>query len=344
VNPRDRSGVALPTVLLALLLLETLVAVTFVAVFAGARAARWAVAEAGARGAQDAGLVRAREAEWQPAWDTVTRSTTIAAARLPGGGMFTSAVVHLGPRLTATVVEGSVERDDARSVAAELGVRRPIVPHLDAALISGGQFDVSGTLTAEGQPSSQSEWSACVAPRAAAARLELPGLAAVALFDSLPHQTWRPFSLPAPSGVGVVIPEPAELGGVCLEGLWTNWGDPLDPSAACGAHFAIVYYDGALRIAGGRGQGTLIVAGDLTVAGGFVFHGLVAVRGRLVVEDPGFFVVGTLLVGEVLGQRHAVRGTLAVQYSKCFVELGLPASGKPDRLPGPSWLQLSDVP
>ena len=345
MSPRDCRGLALPTVLLALVLLETLVAVAYVGAMAWSRAARWAVTEAGARAAREAGLARARGAPWLQAWDTVSGREPLDSARLPGGSVFTMSLVHLGPRVTAIIAAGTNEWSDARAVAAELAVRRPIVPAVDAAFISGGAIDVEGTLFTRGQPSDDSEWAACVTPRAGAAHLELPGAEAVGLFDSLPHAIWRPFALPGPGPVGgVAAPEPVLVGGVCAAGPWSNWGDPLDRSSPCGSRYSVVYYDGALRIAGGRGQGTLVVFGDLTVGGGFVFHGLVAVRGRLVVEDGGFSVVGTLLVGEVLGQRHAVRGTLAVQYSKCLLEMGLPGSGKPDRLLGPSWLQLSEVP
>ena len=340
----DARGIALPTVLVALVLLETLVAVAFVAALAGARSARWSVADAVARGAREAGLARGWNAAWLRKWDTASIAVEVEAARLPGGGVFATSLVNLGPRVTAVVAEGRSERSDARAIAGELGVRRPASLDLEAAFISGAPIDVYGALVTRGQPSDSSEWAACATPRAASPHLQLSGAEAVALFDSLPHTVWRPFALaPAPVG-GVVIPGPVDLGGVCVVGVWTNWGDPLDPSAPCGAHHTVVYYDGTLRIAGGRGQGTLVVAGDLTVGGGFVFHGLVAVRGRLVVEDPGFAVVGTLLVGEVLGQRHAVSGTLAVQYSKCFVEMGLPASGRPDRLAGPGWLELPDMP
>jgi len=345
MSARACRGIALPAVLLALLLLETLVAVAYIGAIAWSRTARWAVTEAGARAAREAGLARARAAPWLQAWDTVSGRESLDSARLPGGSLFTTSLVHLGRRVTAILAAGAGEGSDARAVAAELVVRRPALPGVDAAFVSGGGLDVEGVLLTRGQPSDDSEWGACASPRAGVPHLELPGAEAVALFDSLPHEAWRPFALPGPAPVGgVVVPAPVLEGSTCAGGLWSNWGDPLDPFSPCGSHYATVYYDGALRIAGGRGQGTLVVVGDLTVGGGFVFHGLVAVRGRLVVEGGGFSVVGTLLVGELLGQRHAIRGTLAVQYSKCLLEMGLPASGKPSPLSGPSWLQLSEVP
>jgi len=339
-------GIALPTVLLVLVLLETLVMVAYIGALAWARTARWSAAEAGTRAAREAGLARAQQAPWLAVWDTASRRVPLESGRLPGGSVFATSLVHLGPRVTVTISEGTSERSDARAIAAQLGVRRPVLPRVDAALITGGGIDVEGALLTVGQPSDDDEWAACGSPRAAAAHLQLSSAEASALFDSLPHLTWRPFALsgPAPAG-GVITPGPVESGGVCAGAIWSNWGDPLAPLSACGAHYATVYYDGALRIAGGRGQGALVVMGDLIVGETFVFHGLVAVRGQLVVEqDASFTVVGTLLVGGVLGQRHAVRGTLAVQYSKCLLEMGLPASGAADHLPGPSWLELSEVP
>jgi hypothetical protein len=343
MRPVTGRGFALPTVMVALVILEALLAVAFIAVMTWARAAGWGVADARAREAAEAGLVRASTGPWSPAWDTASGPVVIAADRLPGGATFSTSLLPLGPRTVVLQSEGMIPGSESRVALAGIGTRQPRLPLLPAALTFGGGIDIEGAVVASGHPLDASGWAACGSPAAAADVLALAGEEAVAAFDALPHEVWRPFAI-APPAMLPVSPEPAVVDGRCDASLWSNWGDPLDPLAPCGTHYPIVYYDGALRIAGGRGQGLLVVTGDLTIGGSFAFHGLVAVRGRLIVEEPGASVVGTLLVGWVLGERHAVRGTLAVQYAKCMVEIGLPGSGAAQRLPGPSWFQAYGMP
>jgi hypothetical protein len=296
--------------MVALVILEALLAVAFIAVMTWARAAGWGVADARAREAAEAGLVRASTGPWSPAWDTASGPVVIAADRLPGGATFSTSLLPLGPRTVVLQSEGMIPGSESRVAVAGIGTRQPRLPLLPAALTFGGGIDIEGAVVASGHPLDASGW----------------------------------FAIAPPDAMLPVLPEPAVVDGRCDASLWSNWGDPLDPLAPCGTHYPIVYYDGALRIAGGRGQGLLVVTGDLTIGGSFAFHGLVAVRGRLIVEEPGASVVGTLLVGWVLGERHAVRGTLAVQYAKCMVEIGLPGSGAAQRLPGPSWFQAYGMP
>lgn len=79
-------------------------------------------------------------------------------------------------------------------------------------------------------------------------------------------------------------PKPDVVEGACRPGP-LNWGRPDDPSEPCGHHLPLVAGEGSLVVAGGQGQGILVVAGDLRVTGGARFHGVVLVAGDLEVGD-----------------------------------------------------------
>lgn len=342
---RSPHGFALPSVMVALLIIEALVAVAFVAVLTWARAAGWGIEHARAVEAAEAGLARAVSTPSEPAWDTASGPVFVTNAPLPGGAEVSASLLRVGRRTVFVRSTGTAGGSNARAVLARVATRRPRLPLPAAALAYGGGIDLHGAVLARGQPADTSGWAPCGSPAAAADVVAVPVDTARAAFDRLPHERWRPFAtVPPGSGPLVVLPEPVVADGRCDSSVWSNWGDPIDPLAPCGSHYTTVYYDGPLRIAGGRGQGLLVTGGDLTIGGDFRFHGLIAVRGRLVVEEPGATIVGTLLVGGVLNQRHDVRGTLAVLYAKCMVELGLPGTGAVNLLPGPSWLPGREVP
>lgn len=99
-----------------------------------------------------------------------------------------------------------------------------------------------------------------------------------------------------PAGPGVAgTPGPSlRLGRCDLEDPW-NWGDPLDPGGACGGVQVARVFPGGLALRGGRGQGLLVVLGDLDVAETY-FQGLVLVAGDLRLRE------GARLEGQVTVQ------------------------------------------
>jgi hypothetical protein len=80
-------------------------------------------------------------------------------------------------------------------------------------------------------------------------------------------------------------PAPVERFGSCVVDEAWGWGDPQEPWRPCGSHLPLRVAPSDLVVAGGAGQGTLLVGGDLTLTGGARYFGLVVVRGALRVED-----------------------------------------------------------
>jgi len=121
---------------------------------------------------------------------------------------------------------------------------------------------------------------------------------------------------------------PTMTGSACNKADLWNWGDPQNPSAACGNYFPLIYLTGPANIAAtGMGQGILMVDGDLEVRGGFEFRGLVLVRGQFSAVGSGVNIpriVGSVIAfgGAEVGESDDtsyIMGAATVQYSSCAV-------------------------
>ena len=78
--------------------------------------------------------------------------------------------------------------------------------------------------------------------------------------------------------------------GVCNNGqaFPGNWGNPLNPGAACSNWYPIIHVNGTGFIqSGGVGQGVLLVDGDLDLRGNFVFYGIIIVQGSISTQGSG---------------------------------------------------------
>ncbi len=108
-----------------------------------------------------------------------------------------------------------------------------------------------------------------------------------------------------------------------------NWGDPerLHPNTNCRNYYPIIHVNGTARIqSGGRGQGILLVEGDLDLRGDFLFHGIILTRGQVGVQGAGNRVLGTVLAEnglEIDPDLSTFVGASVVQYSSCAIDTAL---------------------
>jgi hypothetical protein len=135
--------------------------------------------------------------------------------------------------------------------------------------------------------------------------------------------------------VGPGTPEPLARGERCGEGAW-RWGDPGAGSGPCADRWVARRAPGDLVMEGGVGQGLLAVEGDLTVASGAHFRGLVLVGGALVLRD------GALLEGMARARGGvAVDATSRVRGSRCpplrALAQAAPVLSGPVRPAGGAW-------
>jgi hypothetical protein len=121
-----------------------------------------------------------------------------------------------------------------------------------------------------------------------------------------------------------------------------NWGEPSRPAtvAGCVNYFPIIYVSGNLKVTGGRGQGILLVEGDLSVQGGFEFYGPVIVRGKLETQGTGGHFNGGVMAANVDLESSEVLGNALITYSSCAITRAL-SMNSPGRLIGSrGWMEI----
>lgn len=122
-----------------------------------------------------------------------------------------------------------------------------------------------------------------------------------------------------------------------------NWGEPFRPAlvAGCVNYFPIIYNPGSMHISGGRGQGILLVEGDLDVQGGFEFFGPVIIRGSLNTAGTGGHFNGGVMAANVNLDQSDVLGNAVITYSSCAILRALNGNS-PGRLLGSrSWAEVT---
>jgi hypothetical protein len=130
----------------------------------------------------------------------------------------------------------------------------------------------------------------------------------------------------------------------CDTSVESNWGEPTLITDPCFDYFPIIYHQGNLKLQGGRGQGILLVEGDLTATGGMVFYGPVFVTGTLSTSgnsNQGAKFYGGVISGNVaLDDLTKLAGGALVNYSSCAVRRALEATATAMPFAERGWVQL----
>ncbi|HEU5048778.1 MAG TPA: hypothetical protein VFU00_00575 [Gemmatimonadales bacterium] len=148
----------------------------------------------------------------------------------------------------------------------------------------------------------------------------------------------HPDSLAAPLGSPVGTP------GRCNRASSLNWGEPgylgtiLVPP--CYEYFPIVYAPGDVHLSGGRGQGILLVRGNLTLSGGVEFFGPVIVLGEVRSTGTGGHVYGGLMARQANFDPSVITGNSVVNYSACAVTRALLGAAAVKPINERGWAQL----
>lgn len=136
---------------------------------------------------------------------------------------------------------------------------------------------------------------------------------------------------------------PTLSGAACDRTNPTNWGDGMNPGAACGSYWPIVHIAGDATLNGDQGQGILLVDGNLSIQGSYQYYGIVIVRGSLTTAGGGS--TEAHFWGAVMAQNadldlNSLSGHATLNYSKCAITTALNMTGlvAPDRSRG--WSQL----
>ena len=125
-----------------------------------------------------------------------------------------------------------------------------------------------------------------------------------------------------------------------------NWGEPwrapfVGVIPVCQNYFPVIYRNGNLKLQNGRGEGVLLVEGDLEVRGNFEFTGLIIVTGQLKSNGTGNKITGGVLAQNAdLGDLSVLIGDPVANYSSCAISKALSASASLRPLAERSWAQL----
>ncbi len=136
--------------------------------------------------------------------------------------------------------------------------------------------------------------------------------------------------------------------GRCNYGDIYNWGEPFRTAGyitPCANYFPTIHAAGNLHLNGGsRGQGVLLVDGDLTITGGFQFYGLVIAKGSVDLggtgSDGGKIFGGLFSQNIEINDQSIIHGNASVQYSNCAILRALTGSALPVPLSGHAWTQV----
>lgn len=126
-----------------------------------------------------------------------------------------------------------------------------------------------------------------------------------------------------------------------------NWGEPhrsgAGYTAQCVNYFPIIYASGSqLKLASGaRGQGLLLLEGDLEIVGGFEFSGLIVAKGGIKISGNGNKITGALLAQDVaIDDQNSISGNTTLQFSSCAINKAVQGSAFAEPLTHRSWVQV----
>lgn len=122
-----------------------------------------------------------------------------------------------------------------------------------------------------------------------------------------------------------------------------NWGEPERPGTVKGCYhrFPIIYAEDDLHInSNGRGQGILLVNGNLFINGNFKFHGIIIARDNVDTGNGTAEIYGAIYARDAdLGETY-LSGNQSVYYSRCAIENALRGSAILTRVKERHWTQL----
>lgn len=131
----------------------------------------------------------------------------------------------------------------------------------------------------------------------------------------------------------------------CDRDFELNMGEPRRPPLAyvapCIGYFPVVHGTASRTkmAAGSRGQGTLLVDGDLELNGGFEWNGIILVRGSIKIAGTGNKIWGALL-SESITEDNSIGGNVEITYSACAIQKAVQGASLPVPLRTRSWVSV----
>jgi Tfp pilus assembly protein PilX len=367
---KSERGIALAMAIFALVVIGAIVAGT---VFAGRleqSGGQNTIYAGQAFAAADAGLA-STVAGWSKAFNQLADHDSLAVTETSlGGNAYTSGEVVRVNDLTFLVRSVGETRTSSGNVLAtrmlgQLVKLNPTDVDIQAAVTARGTVTVGGNARVDGHDQDPSGWASCgsLTDLAGIRTNDTVQVSGSATLNGSPPQTpWdstitdsmfaKPFddlaanadiSLGAGSYNGMVPSYTVSTPVKCNKASTVNWGEPWMGTSfpLCTDYFPIIYRNGDLDLQNGRGQGVLLVRGNLRIRGNVAFTGLIIALGQVESRGTGNKISGALLASNAeLGDETTFIGNPVVTYSSCAVSKALQASAKVIPLASRSWAQL----
>ena len=375
-NLRSERGIALVAAIVALVVIGALVAGTFFVSSLEQKTAENSVDAAEAYQAAEAGIVK-NVANWDTGNNALATDagTTIAQDSVAKGTYFNVTISRLNSSLFLLKSVGT-RNGTTQSLAMVLRTVT-VNPTVNAAVTAQGGVNVAGSASVTGTNTVPDGWTGCASgtdmtgidasgtiktkgnPNISGNPAKTPNDTSVtaARFQT-PFQQFKAIaslSFTGGSGNGNYVtfaPNPSSTGSPvkCNTGDQNNWGEPLranqTPYSAyvsqCTSYSPIVYINGNAQLnANNRGQGILLVDGDLSVAGGFMWVGLVIATGQVKTGNGNSSITGALMSqNAAIGDTTSLSGTPDIAYSRCALDWVLNHSAVARPLAMRSWGQV----
>jgi hypothetical protein len=255
-------------------------------------------------------------------------------------GAFVRTTTASAPYTSAMTVIGSLNREGNATISGtdQCGSEStaPGVMALDQSLISGVTKG-SGEPMITGSPAVGEDPTMSLDKLNDFGDIDLAELISMATHQYSGNPAWPQHMAPATT-------TDASGNTICNRTVNLNWGDPDATPGVCGNYYPIIHINSNARLDVGRGQGILIVDGDLEVKGNFEFSGVVIVTGSFHMEGTGSKLNGTVIVqGEgSVDTESGQSGNAKIQYNSCKVKEAFAHNMRVRPLASRSW--FTDTP
>jgi Tfp pilus assembly protein PilX len=370
-NLRSERGIALVAAIVALVVIGALVAGTFFISSLEQKTAENSMDAAEAYQAAEAGIVK-NVANWDTGNNTLATDagTTIAQDSVAKGTYFNVTISRLNSSLFLLKSVGT-RNGTTQSLAMVLRTVT-VNPSVGAAVTAKGNVSVGGNASIVGTNTTPAGWSGCASapdkggirtsgtvstngnPTISGSPAKIQNDSSVndAMFENPFNQfkAMATMTLAGGSGSGNYVtyngmtPSTTGLPARCNRTDQNNWGEPLRTGtyvSQCTSYSPIILIDGNGKVTNGRGQGILLVNGDLSIAGNFSWTGLVIAIGQVKTGNGTSQVTGAIMANNAdIGDQTNFSGTPVVSYSKCAIDYVMNSSAVARPLAMRSWGQV----
>lgn len=333
---KHRQGFAVATAVFTIVVIGALAMGTLFAATHEMRAGTEALHQARAIMAAELGIERTITG-WSRDWNHVLargygRSWTASTS---DGSQLVISVTRLADELflvTSEARAGPARRQVARAVRLDV-----TDPPLLAALVATSAIDTTNLPGIDGSDHVPGQWD-CPPPASPYPAIVTTDTATALRFGRF---DWLELVGVANASLTVRVTgaSPRASGEECDTTTPQNWGEPNRSNGGpCTGYYPVIHAPSDLMIDGGRGQGALIVEGNLTIQGGFEFTGVVLVRGAINGGPGGGRITGTVSVAG-LGATSSSLDGISIEFSRCAARKALLGIAIPEAIVERSWNQ-----